>query len=342
MAMANARPGYWREATLTHAMADTRRADWEHVLAPYRSKVRSVLEVGCYEGQSALFWLNFFDCERIVCVDNWANFADGTACPYEVENHFDANLRPWHERLNKIKSESTVALHSLRGFEFDFIYIDGDHSEDQVMVDSCLAWPLLRPGGVMVWDDFIDQGGGLSVERAVRKFLELHPHRVLHEGGQQMMVEKVTSPSRQKPSFWQRLTSLHNVFENPAPPRTRRRGLQGCTSFGCNAATSRTEKIDADRGRLETRPNLTGSSPMPITIGVAVVAALAARRSEVAGNNHQRAPLPFAPEPGVPTRRQQPRPERKRWPTWPHRYSARYLRLLRLSPRCGVGRNSCS
>jgi hypothetical protein len=205
------RPDYWCEATLTHTMADSRRADWERVLAPYRGKVRSVLEVGCYEGQSALFWLNFFDCEQIVCIDNWANFAHGTACPYEVENHFDANLRPWRNRLNKIKSDSTVALHSLREFEFDFIYIDGDHSEDQVMVDSCLAWPLLRPGGVMVWDDFIDQGGGLSVEWAVRKFLELHPHRVLHEGGQQMMVEKVTSPSRQR-RLTMLLKLLHNVF----------------------------------------------------------------------------------------------------------------------------------
>ena len=37
---------------------------------------------------------------------------------------------------------------------FDLIYIDGSHSAKDVLLDSLLAWRLLRPGGAMVWDDY--------------------------------------------------------------------------------------------------------------------------------------------------------------------------------------------
>jgi hypothetical protein len=132
------RPWYWKEATLTHTMADSRREDWERILEPYRREIRTVLEIGSYEGQSALFWINHFGAS-VTCIDSWQNFADGCSSASEVERHFDANL---HGRAHKIKDDSTPALYSLQNSQamFDLIYIDGDHSADQVMIDSTLAW----------------------------------------------------------------------------------------------------------------------------------------------------------------------------------------------------------
>ena len=37
---------------------------------------------------------------------------------------------------------------------FDLVYIDGSHSAKDVLLDSLLAWRLLRPGGAMIWDDY--------------------------------------------------------------------------------------------------------------------------------------------------------------------------------------------
>ena len=37
---------------------------------------------------------------------------------------------------------------------FDFIYIDGDHTSAQVMEDAILAWRALKPGGIMAFDDY--------------------------------------------------------------------------------------------------------------------------------------------------------------------------------------------
>ena len=38
---------------------------------------------------------------------------------------------------------------------FDFIYIDGSHIAKDVLTDACMAWPLLKPNGVMVFDDYL-------------------------------------------------------------------------------------------------------------------------------------------------------------------------------------------
>jgi predicted O-methyltransferase YrrM len=37
---------------------------------------------------------------------------------------------------------------------YDFIYIDGVHSSDGVLTDACMAWGLLKKGGVMLFDDY--------------------------------------------------------------------------------------------------------------------------------------------------------------------------------------------
>ena len=37
---------------------------------------------------------------------------------------------------------------------FDFIYIDGSHYSKDVLEDAVLSWRLLKPGGVIIFDDF--------------------------------------------------------------------------------------------------------------------------------------------------------------------------------------------
>ena len=45
-------------------------------------------------------------------------------------------------------------LISAKESEFDFIYIDGDHTAPAVLTDACMAWPLLKKGGIMLFDDY--------------------------------------------------------------------------------------------------------------------------------------------------------------------------------------------
>lgn len=36
----------------------------------------------------------------------------------------------------------------------DIIYIDGDHSAPAVLTDAVLSWPLLKEGGILIFDDY--------------------------------------------------------------------------------------------------------------------------------------------------------------------------------------------
>src|SRR5262245_61267891 len=67
---------FWDGAKITHTMADSRVENWQRVLAPFQGKVKTVLEIGSYEGQSAMFWLDFFRCQ-LTCIDPWTEYNKG-------------------------------------------------------------------------------------------------------------------------------------------------------------------------------------------------------------------------------------------------------------------------
>jgi predicted O-methyltransferase YrrM len=133
---------------------------WRRVLSPLRGEPLQILEVGSWEGRSALFFLGFFPRASIVCIDTFQDSADMRAANVtrasDIEARFDRNLAPAGNRVEKIKDRSAAALERLaaQGRHFDLVYIDGDHSPEAVTADSERVWPLVRPGGVIIWDDY--------------------------------------------------------------------------------------------------------------------------------------------------------------------------------------------
>jgi hypothetical protein len=123
-------------------------ASWSDVLEPFREKKVEVLEVGALEGRSSIFFLRFLSLSRLTAIDSFWDKA--------AEDRFNANTREFAQRLEVIKKLSVNGLHDLiwAGREFDFIYLDGTHERDLVVVDSILAWKVLKVGGVLIWDDY--------------------------------------------------------------------------------------------------------------------------------------------------------------------------------------------
>ena len=115
---------------------------WRRVLWPLRNEPIKVIEIGSWEGRSAIFFLNFFDQSTIACIDTFAGNTEESKV-YEglagllpdVEQRFDRNLAPYQNRVEKIKSRSGPALEKLKmaGRRFDLAYIDGSHWRDDVM-----------------------------------------------------------------------------------------------------------------------------------------------------------------------------------------------------------------
>ncbi|MGX5845816.1 class I SAM-dependent methyltransferase [Mesorhizobium sp. PL10] len=121
---------------------------WMPILEPLRNTPLSILEIGSMEGRSALFFASYLRKAVITCVDPF----------HKREKRFDNNLRRHADRITKIRDFSLPALIRLRqaAAEFDLVYIDGGHERESVMMDSVLAWGMLKLGGMLIWDDYTD------------------------------------------------------------------------------------------------------------------------------------------------------------------------------------------
>jgi predicted O-methyltransferase YrrM len=121
------------------------------------TKDLSCLEIGSWEGRSALFILESLPKSRIVCVDTWSGADEhkGSEVLNQIEVNFDHNLSIYKSRLKKYKGTSYSFFDQLDSHvKFDLIYVDGSHYVDDVLVDAVKAFSHLNVGGIMIFDDF--------------------------------------------------------------------------------------------------------------------------------------------------------------------------------------------
>jgi predicted O-methyltransferase YrrM len=136
--------------------------NWVKWLAPHRDKPLRVLEIGSWEGRSALFFLNHLPRARLVCLDTFEGGQehqaadDATTFLPQVERRFDTNTAEFERRIEKIKARSADGLIrlGLANRRFDLAYIDGSHRAGDVYSDGALTWPLMKRGGLMIFDDY--------------------------------------------------------------------------------------------------------------------------------------------------------------------------------------------
>ena len=122
-----------------------------------RKNINNILEIGSYEGRSAIFFLNCFSNSIITCVDTWGGSDEQKDLDSKIiEKNFDTNLSKHHKlnRMNKFKMTSNKFFDKNKS-NFDLIYIDGDHSCDQVYIDINNAWKVLNKNGILILDDYL-------------------------------------------------------------------------------------------------------------------------------------------------------------------------------------------
>lgn len=104
-----------------------------------------ILEIGSYEGRTTKWFSDRLSASaRVVCVD-----------PHPKASFFE-NLQIELEsgRVQLIKEKSEIALNGLAPLSFDFVYLDGSHFGFSVMSDLVRSWDLLKPGGLLLADDY--------------------------------------------------------------------------------------------------------------------------------------------------------------------------------------------
>ena len=144
------------------------------------------LEIGSLEGRSACWVLDnaLDDDGELVCVDIWPG--------KRIEANFDYNVAG---RATKIKGRSADFLRDDDSI-YDVVHIDGSHDAPDVLEDAVLSWPRLKPGGVLIFDDYPLEIDGSDADKvnpgpAIDGFLSSFAKRlcVLHKEWQVIAVK---------------------------------------------------------------------------------------------------------------------------------------------------------
>ena len=134
------------------------------------------LEIGSYEGGSAIYLASRFKENKIFCVDIWErvkeeynediNFND-------IEKNFDINTKNYSNVFKIKKYSDEFFLENNQ--TFDVIYVDGHHLAEQVYKDAVNSWNVLNTKGLLIFDDYIWNNYDDITKNpchAINKFLE--------------------------------------------------------------------------------------------------------------------------------------------------------------------------
>jgi hypothetical protein len=177
---------------------------WEKVLAHLKDKANvQALEIGSYEGRSAIWFLENIlthPSSGILCVDIFDR-------DYEI--NFDQNMQYFGSKVKKIRAPSQIALRALEPLSYDFAYIDGSHTSKDTLIDAVLTWDLIKPGGIIIIDDYLWENGNeelnndaFTPQLGINAFLNVfEPYLDVIDRGSQIIVRKRLEINKNSPQM---------------------------------------------------------------------------------------------------------------------------------------------
>jgi len=158
---------------------------FEKLLSQFKGKPNIYyLEIGVFEGRSAIWMLENIlthSTAKLTCIDIF---------PGNLKEVFFTNLEisGFTDKVTTITGQSQIGLRHLPFNSFDIIYIDGSHTADNVLADAVFSWPLLKSGGVLIFDDYLWEKETLPKELrpqiAIDAFIEVYKNYIdiVHHG----------------------------------------------------------------------------------------------------------------------------------------------------------------
>lgn len=126
-----------------------------------------ILEIGSFEGLSTVGLSLLAPGSLIAAVDTWEGSPENLDPHSTYYSKFSAVEAAFDENTSSIKGLKKYRMDSLGFFNevlrsrpptkelFDFVYIDGSHHANDVLLDGLLAFEILSPGGILVFDDYL-------------------------------------------------------------------------------------------------------------------------------------------------------------------------------------------
>lgn len=173
---------------------DSFTQDWngEFIKNTQGIKANLALEIGCFEGLTTRYICDNILNEggRIICVDPLTDeYLPGHKDNAMFKGQYDRfirNIRGYPVEL--IRKTSKHAYNDIKDYRFDFIYIDGDHSEQEVYEDGVMALRLAQLYGWILFDDYEWRD---ETKRGIDKFISNHEKYLqVRERGYQIKIQK--------------------------------------------------------------------------------------------------------------------------------------------------------
>jgi hypothetical protein len=166
--------------------------------------VKHILEIGSFEGRATCWMLEnmLANDGELFAIDTFSGSEEHVGLDTStLKETFDNNVAEAKKDTQKLfvyKDTSYVGLARLACLglheHFDFIYIDGSHTAPDVLTDACMAFPLLKRGGVMLFDDYMWMGIVELLHRpkiAVDSFTTIFAEKCLiRMSGYQLAIQK--------------------------------------------------------------------------------------------------------------------------------------------------------
>jgi predicted O-methyltransferase YrrM len=139
---------------------------WEQLIPMLSGEAgkRNFLEIGSFEGRSTVWTMENMmqKGDYIYCIDTWEGGEEhGAEDMQAVFMRFKENTAIAKDKTKVVRgyamdtSTTELASKIQDGLQYDFIYIDGSHIAKDVLTDACMAWQVLKPKGIIVFDDYV-------------------------------------------------------------------------------------------------------------------------------------------------------------------------------------------
>lgn len=190
----------WRLPVIWRLTRILPRPDYRGLLLNRLPKHARIAEIGVWKGDFSARLLQICEPRELHLVEPWHHGPDEAMDG--ILNWKQENLEDMHMNVvARFSNNENVFIDRVKSKEyfnqtnkeyFDFVYIDGDHSEESAYEDLCISWRSVKTGGMIAGDDYFwaDMYGNLSIKAAVDRFCR---ERLLRKCliGDQFLIQKV-------------------------------------------------------------------------------------------------------------------------------------------------------
>ena len=165
--------------------AQTAQPNFERFLIPLAGQDSlTFLQLGAYTGDASVWILDNIKSVMLIDVDTW----EGSDEEIHKELNFSEVERTYDKKVKgrTVKHKGTSVDYLVKSlFDYDFVYVDADHTAASALLDGELAWRNLKSGGIMAFDDYT-WGDHLPAYLAPKLGINLFLHR--HQGKFELLV----------------------------------------------------------------------------------------------------------------------------------------------------------